>query len=340
MPNTTPLLDTLDLTQARREYTPKAGPDEIKRNYDYDMERYLRYSSVHDINPDPVALASYLTHVYHGLEKGLTMEVPRAGFGLYKIRPIIAAIVELEQSARAGFATRGARGCLQAYVRFHDDLGLPLPAEIEQELRAFVAEMNDQDFPGGAISWTRKEIEEATDFDYDRFIQTRCSLRHYTGEPVAPETVETAVRQAIKSPRVCNREMRRVHAVYDPALRDHLLSYQSGNRGFGHKLGAVLVVTVDLREFDMIGERNQGWIDGGLFAMSLVYALHANRLGTCMLNWSADCEQDTRLREAFEIPDYEAIITFIGVGQMPEEFKVAASPSPGVEEVLSLLSTR
>ena len=217
---------------------------------------------------------------------------------------------------------------------------LQLPAEVSDELRAFVADMEGNALPGGAVALTRDQIGEATSFDYDRFIQTRCSLRHYTGEPVSPNLMRNAVRQAIKSPRSCNREMRRIHVAYEPELRDHLLSYHSGNRGFGHKLGAVLVITVDLRELDMIGERNQGWVDGGIFAMSLIHALHANRLGTCMLNWSQDCEQDKRLRMAFNIPDHEIVITFIGVGQIPDTFEVAASPPPSVDEVLSVIGTR
>jgi nitroreductase len=158
-----------------------------------------------------------------------------------------------------------------------------------------------------------------------------------TGEAVAPQDIENAVRQALKSPRSCNREMRRVHVAYEPELRNELLSYHSGNRGFGHRLGAVLVITADIREFDMVGERNQGWVDGGIFAMSLVMALHANRLGSCLLNWSQDCDQDMHLRAAFDIPDHEMIITFLGVGQMPETFEVCASPSPRVEDVLSTL---
>lgn len=335
-----PQLQPVDLMKARWEYTAKADLAEAKRNYEYDMRRYLRYSSTLDVSPDPVALAAYLTSAYHGVEKGLAMEDTRAGFGLNKIRPILAAIVELERMGEARFASEGARGCIQSYVRYHDDRGLPLPAELEGELRPFVADMEGKTFPGGATPWTRKDIEEATNFDYARFIQTRSSVRHFTGEPVAPELIENAVRIAIKSPKVCNREMRRVRVAYDPELRNHLLSYHNGNRGFGHKMGAVMVVTVDLREFDMIGERNQGWIDGGLFAMSLVYALHAARLGTCMLNWSEDCEQDMRLREAFVIPDYEDVITFIGAGHLPEKFEVAASPPPDVDRVLSLISRR
>jgi len=187
---------------------------------------------------------------------------------------------------------------------------------------------------------TKKEIEDATDFDYTRFVQTRCSVRHFTGQSVSPDAVRNAVSQAIKTPRTCNREMRRVYAAYEPKLRDHLLTYHNGNRGFGHKLGAVLIVTVDLREFDMIGERNQSWIDGGLFAMSLGYALHAARLGTCMLNWSEDFEHDQVLRKEFNIPDHEVIITFIGVGHVPEAFEVAASPAPSADDILSVISVR
>jgi hypothetical protein len=59
-----------------------------------------------------------------------------------------------------------------------------------------------------------------------------------------------------------------------------------------------------------------------------------------MLNWSEDCHQDRRLREAFRIPNHEVVITFVGVGQMPESFEVCASPSPDVDEVLSELSVR
>jgi nitroreductase len=336
MPDTS-LTSGLDLIQARRNYTPKADPAEVQRNFEYDMEKFLTHSSTDRINADPVALEAYLTSAYHSLEKGLTMETPKAGFGIRKLRPVMAAIAELERLGQARFATEGGRGCIRSYVCYHNEHALPLPVGFDTELRTFAATMDDRPYPGGAISLSRRKIEAATDFDYDRFIQTRCSLRHFTGEPVSPDVVRNAVRQAIKSPRTCNRESRRVYTVYDTAQRDHLLSYHSGNRGFGHKLGAVLVVTVDLREFDMIGERNQSWIDGGLFAMSLVYALHANRLGSCMLNWSEDCHQDRRLRDAFRIPDYEVVITFIGVGQMPKDFEVCASPSPDLDDVLSEL---
>jgi nitroreductase len=332
--------ETTDLNTARRCYTPKADIAEAQRNYAYDMAKFLKHSSTKDVNPDPAAVAAFLTSAAHSLEKGLAMEVPRAGFGERKIPSILAAIDELERGGHEGIATQGARGCIRAYVRYHDEHQLHLPPHLESELREFAAGIGDHELPGGSITLTRREIEDATNFDYDRFIQTRRSVRHFTGEPVSPKVIHNAVAQAIKSPKVCNRESRRVYAAYDPALRDHLLGYHHGNKGFGHKLGAVLVVTVDLREFDMIGERNQGWVDGGLFAMSLMYALHAARLGTCALNWSEDCEYDQVFREEFNIPDNEVIITFIGVGHIPETIDVAASPAPTADRVLSVISRR
>lgn len=330
----------VDLIAVRRESTPKAERAEALENYEYDLERFLKHSSTRDINTDHVALAAFLTSAYHSIEKGLTMEVPRAGFGERKLPAIMAAIEALESADKACIATRGARGCLKAYVQFHDRHQLALPAQLEDALRAFVAGDGGQQLPGGAITLTKKDVVDATGFDFAKFVRTRASIRHFTGESVAPKFIRDAVDLAIKSPRSCNREMRRVYAAYEPELRDHLLSFQHGNKGFGHKLGAVLVVTVDLREFDMIGERNQCWIDGGLFAMSLVYALHAAQLGTCMLNWSEDCEHDRVMRDAFKIPDNEIIITFIGVGHIPEAVEIAASPAPTAADILSIIQVR
>jgi len=109
--------EATDLNAARRAYTPKADLDEAQRNYDYDMAKFLKYSSTREINPDPAALAAFLTSAYHSLEKGLTMEIPRAGFGQTKIPPILATIEELERSGHESYATRGARGLSRARSR-------------------------------------------------------------------------------------------------------------------------------------------------------------------------------------------------------------------------------
>ncbi|KAJ5549257.1 Nitroreductase [Penicillium frequentans] len=311
----------------------------LRANFDYDFEKYQQWSSVISNSSDPVVLAAKLTAAYHSLEKGLTIEEPRAEFGRAKVEFIIHAIKTLEDIGYTGIATRGGRGTIQDYVRFHDEHEMVLSADFEDKLRKFVGEMTEV-FPGGAIPLTKKEVQEAIAFDYTRFVQTRHSIRHYTGESISPDQIKLAVTRAIHTPRAVNRETRRVYAAYDPRLREQVLSYQRGNNGFGPKLGAVLVITCDLREFDLIGERNQAWVDGGLFAMSLNFALHAGGMGTCMLNWSAEVEQDKALRSTFEIPEYEIIITMLGVGGLPESLHVAASPAPVADDILSVIKPR
>jgi hypothetical protein len=140
----------IEISRFRR----KADYDEVRRNFDYDLERFLTHSSTCGANPDPVGLEAFLTAAYHGVEKGLAMEEPRPGFRQWQIPFILAATAELERGGHACFATRGARGCMRAYVRYHDLHGLSLPAHLETELRAFVAELDGLTLPGGAITLT------------------------------------------------------------------------------------------------------------------------------------------------------------------------------------------
>lgn len=103
------------------------------------------------------------------------------------------------------------------------------------------------------------------------------------------------------------------------------LDWQPGNKGFGHLASRGLVVTVDLQAFSGAGERNQAFIDGGMFAMSILYALHAQGLGACPLAWSMRPADDVKMRRALDIPNNEAVIMMISVGNLPDTLQVAKS---------------
>jgi hypothetical protein len=125
-----------------------------------------------------------------------------------------------------------------------------------------------------------------------------------------------------------------VHAIFDSETRAKVLALQNGNRGFGHTAGCVIIVTSDLRTFSNSFERNQCWVDGGIFAMMLSLGFHDQGLGVCMLNWSADMDRDQDLRNTFPIPDHEAIITFMVVGPIPDHITVARSARIDTGDVL------
>ena len=80
MSDTEIVLSDNELNKLREVYTPSITHAEAQKNYTYDFEKFLKFSSVTKISSDPVALEAILTHAYHALEKGLTMEVPRPWF--------------------------------------------------------------------------------------------------------------------------------------------------------------------------------------------------------------------------------------------------------------------
>lgn len=329
-----------NVRQQRLQATPKVSLEEASANYQYDYDRFIKWSSAVDINEDIKGLEAFLVSAAHSLEKGFSMPNAKPRFGLRKIPIIVETIKELEAKGYQGYAIPAAKACLVAYINFHQDHQFALAEETVSLIHECVSEWDVNRALGGSKTLTRIALQQACQFDYDQFIHSRYSVRQYLGTPVAEKDIALAVSRALKTPRTCNRESRNVYFTNDPEVMKQALALHSGNRGFGDTLGALLVVTSDLRDFDMIGERNQGWIDGGLFAMSLVYALHAKALGTCMLNWSTDRHEDERFRQSFNIPDHEVIITLVGVGHVPEQFDVAVSEPPSVETHLKSLQKR
>lgn len=298
------------------------------QNYAWDARRFLRHSSTYDPHVSPTATQARLTKEYHRIEKGMALPETRPGFGQAALENTRAMVTHLESGKNAGLETDGARGTIARYAEFH---GEDLPENV-----AWTADYtaDSANLPGGTRVLTRAELDAAKAMDFDAFARSRYSVRQFTGAPVDPAEIRSAVATALKTPRVCNRESRRVYVAYDETARTRMLAHQNGNRGFGHLAGAVVMVTSDVRHFTDLGERNQPWIDGGLFAMSLAYALHGQGLGACMLNWSATWWRDRDLRADFNIPDHEVIITMMAVGQMPDNVTVAASPAPDVDAVL------
>lgn len=301
-------------------------------DYLYDFRRFSRHSSALDPDKSPEARAARITKAYHMLEKGLALPEPRPGFGQDALSHLLQEVPKLEAEGHGGLETDGARASMAAYVAHHDAIG----HEVDPAVRAFSAGAGNK--PGGLMQVTRSELQDAAAIDFARFARSRHSVRNFTGEPVSEAQISAAVAIALKSPRVCNRESRRVHAAFTPEARLRMLGVQNGNRGFGHLAGAVLMITADLRAFVGYNERNQCWVDGGLFAMTLAYALHAQGLGTCMLNASNARWRDREVRAALPLPDHEVVITFMAVGHLPERLSVAQSPAPAVDQVLSILN--
>lgn len=298
----------------------------------YDTGRYLRHSTAVLPPRTAEAIDPYVVMGYHAVEKGMALPKPRPGFGQEVVSRLLVDVERVEAETGGHPSVDAARRALRQYRSDIADEGFRNdPALVE-----FVERLGDG--LGGTRSVSRAEIHAAAKIDLADFFGSRHSVRNFAPGEVSVAAIEEAVGMARKTPSVCNRQSGRVHAVLESELVARVLEVQNGNAGFRDTVPAVLVITTDLQKFVSCAERYQGWIDGGLFAMSLCYALHSTGLGTCMLNWSAEVSQDRKLRRVLDIPDSENVVMLMAVGHLPDAFNVAASPRRSISNLLTVHS--
>lgn len=262
---------------------------------------------------DNEALSSRITIAYHGLEKGASFPAPRRPFGLRK---------------------QGELDALLGLARRRDDASTLDVRYAEEALRA-VDEFNRtgdiSDLVTPRSTWDGRSIETAK---IEAFLSGRHSVRDFDpSRRVDINLVSELVRLAGATPSVCNRRAYRAHYYMERGAIDGILALQNGNAGFGHCVPGLFVVTARRSSFVGAGERNQRWIDGGLFAMTLVWSLHASGVGSCFLNWSQTNSQTEKLRSVAGIPESEDVIVLVAVGYPREGHRVARSPKRPVDDI-------
>lgn len=283
----------------------------IRSEFRKDRRRFAAHAAPADGAATPKVrarnLEAQVTKDYHRVEKGLALREPRRPFGA-----AVARRLDLLVPAAAG--SNYSEYALSAH--------------------AALSEWNEHGVVSDEVSPARR-VERGSFSEYEQFFSSRHSVRDFDGQPVENSVFERAVELAINSPSVCNRQAWRVRVYSGFDAVGNVLSFQNGNTGFAD-VPSVALVTVDTRLFTGVEERNQGWIEGGIFSMSLVWALHAMNVDTCMLNMSVRNKRTDAMRAALGLDDSELVIMMIAAGYGRPGHRVARSPHRAVRDVLSL----
>lgn len=292
-------------------------------NFSVDAWRFARHSQMFRYGNACADMQYQIIALAHVLEKGLSLSDPRLGFGV-AVRGELLANLKLYKARGYPVDHMSYRmGCavLGAYIAFHHQRGF--------DLGVFEADAKDvhtvHEGVGGFRDVKADVLRSAAQGNFAQMAATRHSIRHYDKRPVGPELISEAIDIARQTPSVCNRQSWTVYVVRDADLKSDLMKLQGGGRGFGEQASTVLIVASDLRSFFGIAERNEAYVDGGLFSMSLMYALHYKGLGACPLNWCVDVMKDRRLKKLVSIPDNMTVIMLISVGHLPDLLRVAQS---------------
>lgn len=301
----------------------------------YSLFLHLRFS-FSDNRPglEKERLEYYLIKHCHIVEKGLALPKPRKAFGQPKIKTLITKTREYENSYSNSDIGMMVRDTLRAYLDFHSEDISVLPKDFLKSVECFVEE-KPMHAKGGLKNLLKSEMEILDGNRFEEFVKCRHSVRNFSDEPVEEATIVKALAIARHTPSVCNRQGWFVHCYSDRSKIAKLLSYQNGNAGFTECIDKLLIVTGAVKAFTRY-EHNQLFIDGGLYSMNLMLALHAVGLGSCPLNTCMPWFKENRLKKEANLEPHERVIMMIAVGNLQDKFSVAQSEKYPVGKVLKL----
>jgi nitroreductase len=312
----------LKLNTTRPKQFAKKGLQRIRLRYlvHKDVARFSRNAPFSMFDNGYEQVVSRIMYNVHALEKGLARNRDvRLGFGKKALSNLNDALVIYNLSGydKSAFAYVQGLSVIQRYKELH--------AKQQFEVD-FLEEIFDPEFlnPGtdyaaaGTKTVRKADKQHNGEKNFFELALNRSSVREFSGEPIDTTKVMKALRAAERTPSVCNRQGWRVYWVEDKELAAKVLKHQ---RGFGYAQmpEVMLCITVSYNTFLSPVERNQAFVDGGLFSMSVMYGLEAEGLATVPLNACMYHKDQMAVRELLNIDDSEMIIMFMAVGSFMDE---------------------
>lgn len=289
-------------------------------------KRLCRFNASIDTDEDMEKMQYTLLRESHVLEKGLSMKSPRLGFGQSKARGLLNRIDRYYR--RFGHRDRefcfGPLNTICAYLDYLTQTGVDV-TKLSLSFRELCRTLDYRPCvkDGGIAEIKREDIRELANSDFRGLLESRHSIRSFDQRNLPTRTqIEDALGLAQRTPSACNRQAWHTH-VYQGTKSVDLAKWQGGCRGFEDELTSTIVVTADLKGF-LWHEVHQAFVDGGLYAMNLINALHFLGFGTIPLSLGFSCEKLKELGQ-FGIPENEVPVLVVGFGNLLPVSKVAVS---------------
>lgn len=300
----------------------------LKNSFMYDLNHYFKYSMNLDDNFEEKLISRIILNT-HVIEKGLTMPNTKLGFGSARLNELMNNVNFFVENYNVhNPQLLHAYSVLFEYFSFNKKENFELkPSDVTKfaDLLALKSSKQIDVTQRNQIETTSTEYFSKLNGSFKEFSESRSSLRNYDIQAVPLELLEGALDLARNTPSACNRQSVRVHLYTETDKITNILEIQGGNRGFGHLANFLIAVTFKPKVYFEQNERNSGHVDGGMYCMNILYALHAEKLAACILNAAHAPEKDIKMRKAANVPEDEVFVAFIAGGYAPTTFKIARS---------------
>ncbi len=303
--------------------------------YYYDAKKYYK-SAIYPFSKKYKTNEGAIIKLTHSIEKRISFENRDAAFGKQKAYRLLDMLEHANRNQISfNFPFDWATGTLHKYTELIQDNNEK--KSFEERINRLTKFQNTQDISGGTFSVKREDVLTASQNNFFEFSLNRHSIRSFEA-PADVQKIKKAIELAQKCPSTCNIQPIRTYLLNDKEKVQAALALQRGNRGFSEKIHQLIVITAKLSLYDGIRERNQCFVDGGIFALSLAYSLHYYGIGSCMLNWASTTNEELSLQSLAGIPKTERIILILPVGIIPENNLIPVSKRRPLDDVLKTLN--
>ena len=270
-------------------------------------------------------MAAELSRHTHSIEKGLTINKPRLGFGHEKQKRMMELILLLKDDCSEYHreVCIVALDALHEYITYHQEKGYSdeMCEEIHEFLRVHKTELEEK--KGGIIRIDKSDLMFDEEI-LEKFFRTRHSIRDFSDQDVNDITLRKALELAQQAPSACNRQGVRVY-VLDKEKSKKMAEKLRGVGGFAEKASRIVMITGKVSSYRQ-EEMYQYIVSASIYAAYLSLTLHAYGLGSCVIQrqvvWSREWDD---LRNSFGIPEDEQQIVLLAVGNMKDSFFVPVS---------------
>lgn len=313
------------------------------RYYLYDIKMVYKYSKwgvngSHEAN----ALTAEVIFNSHKLEKGLCLSNGKRIFAVDPAKRLLFLLKRWKTENIVGLDNNifiSSLGILKDYKIHLLTNNLKHP-QLMSEIDSFI-EASSMSEKVGSLPQTPYIIDSNQNWSeltttFTKLAKLRRSVRDFSDELVPQEKIMLAVELAQLSPSACNRQPCKVHILQNQKEVQEILLHQNGNRGFNEKISTIAIVTADITGYFDATERNQGYVDGGLFLMSFLYGLEAQGISSCCLNWCAKPNTDRKVHDIFNIKMSERIISLVAIGYPNKTSLIPLSPRKLTSNIVSV----
>lgn len=283
-------------------------------------------------------LVSQIIKGCHSIEKGLSLEHPRSGFGYEKIQSTIKLVQFYEQSGydMQHQSVKMFFDVLKAYLDYHSSIGYDnkkLKEQVEN-IHGLLQDSNMEPY-GGYKQICLENVSQMNTNELERIVYSRHSVRYFSKDQIDISALNKAIEVAIQAPSACNRQPTRVHVV-DKIDSDYLVSHMKGIGGFEESADKYLIITSDMSAFTF-DELNQWVVSSGIFAGYLTLALHVYGIASCIVQRSIyNTKSNKCIKDHYHIPQEQQIICLICIGAYPNTFNVPISKRYNLNDIMTI----